>query len=136
MRFEHATETIRGVAFGPFSYVDDARDVLARDDLALVDAVMQWFNDNLDEPQRMVPFRDVGKKRARRRKHESLAVCWFREDATEHIARARELVALLARAEIHFIERWTDRLPGRLCAEDDVQVAVVPFRDLAGDDEA
>lgn len=26
--FEQATETIRGVTYGPFSYVDEARDVL------------------------------------------------------------------------------------------------------------
>ncbi len=77
------------------------------------------------------PFRDVGEKRARRRKHEGLAVCWFREDAIEHIAKARLLVEMLARADIPFVERWSDRLPGKLCAEDDVQVAVVPFRDLA-----
>ena len=84
----------------------------------------------------MVPFRDIGEKRARRRKHESLAVCWFREDASEHIAKARLLVEVLARADIRFVERWSDRIPGVLCSEDEAQVAVVPFRDSAADEDA
>jgi hypothetical protein len=55
VRFEHATETIRGVTYGPFSYVDEARDLLIGGDRAELDDVMQWFNDNLEEPVRMVP---------------------------------------------------------------------------------
>jgi hypothetical protein len=129
VRFEHATETIRGVTYGPFSYVDEARDLLIGSDRAELDDVMQWFNDNLEEPERMVPFRDVGERRARRRKRETMAQCWFREDADAHIARARELVAILGRAGFEFVERWSERLPGKLCAEDDVQIAVVPYRD-------
>ena len=41
------------------------------------------------------PFRDVGERRARRRKHGAMAQCWFREDAHAHIARAGELVSIL-----------------------------------------
>lgn len=111
MRFEHATEIIRGVAFGPFSYVADARELLVGRDLAELNDLMQWFNDNLEEPERMVPFRDVGERRARRRKHEAMAQCWFREDAAAHIARARELVAILGRAGFEFVERPDS--PGR-----------------------
>ena len=129
VRFEHATEIIRGVAFGPFSYVADARERLVGKDLAELDVLMCWFSDNLEEPERMVPFRDVGERRARRRKREAVAQCWFREDAEAHIARARELVTILARAGFEFVERWSDRLPGKLCAEDGVQIAVVPYRD-------
>jgi hypothetical protein len=129
VRFEHATEIIRGVAFGPFSYVGDARKLLVGSDLAELNDVMRWFSDNLEEPERMVPFRDVGERRARRRKREAMAQCWFREDAEAHIARARELVAILGRAGFAFVERWSERLPGKLCAEDGVQIAVVPYRD-------
>jgi hypothetical protein len=134
VRFEHASEIIRGVAFGPFSYVAEARDLLIGKALADLDDVMRWFIENLEEPERMVPFRDVGKRRARRRKREAMAQCWFREDAEAHIARARELVVLLRRAGFEFVERWSDRLPGKLCAEDGVQIAVVPFRDTETDD--
>lgn len=129
VRFEHATETIRGVTYGPFSYVDEARDILVGGDRAELDDVVQWFRDNLEEPERMVPFRDVDERRARRRKREAMAQCWFREDAGAHIARARELVVILRRAGFEFVERWSDRLPGKLCAADGVQIAVVPFRD-------
>ena len=64
-----------------------------------------------------------------------MAQCWFREDAQAHIACARELVAILGRAGFEFVERWSDRLPGKLCAEDGVQIAVVPFRGTETDDK-
>ncbi len=51
-------------------------------------------------------------------------------------SEARALVALLALAGFEFVERWSDRLPGKLCAEDGVQIAVVPFRDSDKDDGA
>jgi hypothetical protein len=133
VRFEHASEIIRGVAFGPFSYVRDSRELLVGKDLVELEDLMQWFNDNLEQPERMVPFRDVGERRARRRKREAMAQCWFREDAEAHIARALELVAILGRAGFEFVERWSDRLPGKLCAEDGIQIAVVPFRDTETD---
>lgn len=129
VRFEHATEVFRGIAFGPFSYIADAKKRLVGDDLAELEELTQWFEEHLDEPLRMVPFRYVGKRRARRRNHEPVARCWFREDATPHIEKARALVAVLERAAIPFVERWSDRLPGKLCAEDDVQIAVIPHRD-------
>lgn len=135
VRFEHATESFRGVTYGPFSYVDEARDLLVGRDRVELDNVIQWFNDNLEVPESLVPFRDVGERRARRRKLEAMAQCWFREDAEAHIARARELVAILARAGFEFVERWADRLPGKLCAEDGVQIAVVPFRDTRNSDD-
>lgn len=129
MRFEHVTEAIRGITFGPFSYISGARELLVGSDLAELNQLVQWFEDNLDEPDRMVPFREVGKRRARRRRHERVAQCWFREDADAHIARARELVAVLGRAGFDFVERWSEGVPGKLCAADDLQIAVVPYRD-------
>lgn len=120
---------------GPFSYIADAREILVGDDLAELDQLTQWFEDNLEESGRMVPFRDVGERRARRRKHEAMAQCWFREDAEVHIGRVRALVAILSQAGFEFVERWSDRLPGKVCAEDGVQIAVVPYRDSEGDSE-
>ncbi len=134
VRFEHATEIIRGVVYGPFSYISDAREILVGKDLAELEELIKWFSDNLEEPERMVPFRDVGERRARRRKREAIAQCWFREDAEAHIAKARELVAVLGRAGFEFVERWSERLPGKLCSADGVQIAVVPYRDIENDD--
>ncbi|MBL8613023.1 MAG: hypothetical protein JNL38_37125 [Myxococcales bacterium] len=129
VRFEHASEVVLGVRYGPFSYLSDAREVLVGDDEAALEELVSWFDEHLDEPSRMVPFRDVGERRARRRKREALGQCWFREDAAAHIAKARALVAVLERAGIPFVERWSRRLPGKLCSEDGVQVVVVPYRD-------
>ncbi len=130
MRFEHASEVVRGVVYGPFSYLSDARARLRGDDLAALESLVRWFEENLEEPTRMVPFRDVGERRARRRRREAEAQCWFRADATVHLAHARALVALLERAGLPFVERRIARLPGKLCSEDAIQIAVVPHRDL------
>lgn len=129
VRFEHASEVVGGVAHGPFSYLDDAEEILTGADREKLDALTDWFRKHLDEPERLVPFRDVGERRARRRRTEPSAQCWFRADATTHIAKARELVAVLARAGFAFVERRSARRPGKLCAEDDAQIAVVPYRD-------
>jgi len=135
VRFEHASEVISGVRYGPFSYVSDARQILSGDDLEALEALVAWFEEHLDAPASMVPFRDVGERRARRRAREAMGQCWFREDATAHILRARQLVTLLERADIVFVERWSRRLPGKLCSEDGVQVVVVPYRDTGADEE-
>lgn len=130
VRFEHAHEVIDGIHFGPFSYLSDARERLEANDLAELDTIVAWFDDHLDVPERMVPFRDVGPYRARRKHQEPSAVCWFREDAVEHITQARKLVALLGRADLAFVELWSDRVPGTVCSEDEAQVAVVVYRDV------
>lgn len=130
VRFEHVSEIVDGLTFGPFSYIDDARGTLRGEDRAALDAVTQWFRDNLEEPERMVPFRYVGTRRARRERREAMAQCWFREDAHVHIDRARELVAILGRAGFDFVDRRSARLPGKLCSEDGDLDAVLPYRDV------
>ena len=74
VRLEHPTEH-----FGLFSYVGEARRALDEEGRTELEALMSWFNEHLEEPSRMVPFRDVGK-----RAHTVAAgrrpprICWFR----------------------------------------------------------
>lgn len=127
VRFEHAEHDD---ACGPFTHARTGLARLTGDDRVALRALLDWFDEHLEAPVRMVPFRYVGERRARRQRRDRfVAHCWFRDDATEHVSRARALVALLERAGIPFVERRTHRMPGALCAEDAFQIAVVPYRD-------
>jgi hypothetical protein len=81
--------------------------------------VRAWFNLELERPDRLA--------RSRRPGANECAISWFRANATEHIARAREVVALLAQHDIASRMLITDR-PGYIVYEDDFQVAAEPFR--------
>jgi hypothetical protein len=125
IRFEHPSER-----FGVFSYVSDARkeiDLEARTELR---ALMDWFNENLDAPSRMVPFRPVARRAHRYRWAETTAICWFREEAREHVNRARRVAAIVRSAGIPIIERSVKRIPGKICSEDEFQIAVERYRDV------
>lgn len=62
------------------------------------------------------------------RRHAS-AICWFKPAATEHIARAWELVGILDRNDILI---WTIKSPrvGYIHYEDEVQVLARPYREV------
>ena len=124
VRFEHPSER-----FGLFSYVGDARKEIGEDDRAELEALMDWFNEHLDAPSRMVPFRPVGRRAHRYRWTETTAICWFREEAAEHVIRARRVAAIVRSAGIPIVERCVTRVPGKVCSEDDVQIAVQAYRD-------
>jgi hypothetical protein len=124
IRFEHPTER-----FGVFSYVSQAQETLDEESRAELEALMSWFNEHLEAPSRMVPFRDVGPRAHRHRWAETTAICWFRAEATEHLVRARRVAALVRGAGIPMVERAVERIPGKVCSEDDAQIAVQVFRD-------
>jgi hypothetical protein len=125
IRFEHSTER-----FGVFSYLSDARKELRKEARAELSTLMEWFNEHLDAPSRMVPFRPVGRRAHRYRWAETTAICWFREEASEHVTRARRVAAIVRSAGIPIVERCVKRIPGRLCSEDDYQIAVEAYRDV------
>ncbi len=118
VRFVHEREP-----YGIFSYVSKARPRLGELERDQLEALVGWFREHLDEPSSMIPVHepDAGGDDGPR------AVCWFRASARAHVARARRLAVLLRAARIPIVERWSDVLPGRLCAEDDKQLAISPF---------
>jgi hypothetical protein len=124
IRFEHRSER-----FGVFSYLSDARKEIDAEAKAELRGLMDWFNEHLDEPSRMVPFRPVGRRAHRYRWAETTAVCWFREEAREHVTKARRVAAIVRSAGIPIIERCVTRIPGKLCSEDAFQIAVEAYRD-------
>lgn len=82
-------------------------------------AIKDWFGQHLEKPERVA--------RSRRPNGHHAAICWFKSSATEHIARARELAALLEQYGIQTEMLTTDR-PGYVVYEDEFQIAAEPFR--------
>ncbi len=107
IRFEHEREP-----YGVFSYLSDAREGLPADAIVELDALRDWFADNLDAPE------DADLERF-----------WFRAEATEHVERARRLADLLRAAGLPIVERRTSRIPGKVRWQDPHQVAVLTYRD-------
>lgn len=109
IRFEHEREP-----YGLFSYADDARAALSAGDRHVLDGLVGWFADFLDAP---TLSRDAEER------------FWFRAEASDHVARARDLADLVRRAGIPIVERTTHRVPGKIRWADPQQVAVLTYRD-------
>jgi hypothetical protein len=81
--------------------------------------IFEWFHEHLPHPTRVA--------RSRRPNGHPAAVSWFRESASEHIAMARELAAILKAHDIP-VEMITSTRPGYVVYEDEFQVLAEPFR--------
>lgn len=77
-----------------------------------------WFNRNLRRPDQLAS--------SKRPNAPNRAISWFRDSATEHVSRMRELVILLQHKDIHVDELRTET-PGYIVYEDEAQVATIPF---------
>jgi hypothetical protein len=84
--------------------------------------LLEWFNTNLKEPDRFTSSKPPYYRK------ENKAISWFKDAATEHIAKLREILAILDNHDIHFEMIKTDR-PGYIVYEDDHQVVAEPFSD-------
>jgi hypothetical protein len=83
----------------------------------LIDEHYAWFRRNLAIPKR---FTVVS-----RRRHVRAGLCWFRDDAHEHIAKARELALLIAEAG-HPTAMLQTRHPGQILWRDGHQIVAKP----------
>jgi hypothetical protein len=88
-------------------------------DEARVADIKEWFNKHLEKPARVA--------RSRRPNGHHAAISWFKASAHEHIARARELAALLEQYGVPTRMLTTER-PGYVVYEDAFQIAAEPFR--------
>ncbi len=91
----------------------------AQDDDALED-IWAWFNKNLERPERLAL--------SPRPHAKSQALSWFRDTATNHIAKMRAFAEILERYDIAVQMIRTDR-PGYVLYEDEFQIAAYPFAD-------
>jgi len=78
--------------------------------------ILTWFEEHLPLPDRT--------------KLDPGAIFWFKTGANRQIGRIWDLVGLLRDHGYH-VELIKAARPGRVCYEDDCQVAATPFRDHA-----
>jgi hypothetical protein len=79
-----------------------------------------WFNERLEKPTRLAV--------SSRSHRKAQAISWFKDTATEHIAKMRELKEVLERYGIGVQVIKAKRL-GYVLYEDEFQVAAYPFND-------
>jgi hypothetical protein len=106
---------------GLFSAVWDleARGALTPWQAAWWRETVAWFGRTLPEP--------TSAARSRRPNAPNRAIFWFKASAREHIARMREVAALLEQHDVR-AEVLQSARPGYVVYEDEFQVAAEPFR--------
>lgn len=84
------------------------------------DEACRWFRKNLRTPGKLT--------RSSKPHAKKVALSWFKDAATEHVRRMRDLAAIL---EAHGIatEMLRTNRPGYVVYEDRFQVSAEPFRD-------
>ena len=112
-------------ALGGFHAVWNLRDAgtLYPHDEEQHDSIRWWFDENLEKPTRFT----ASKPPFYRKK--SRAISWFKDSATEHLARVRELVALLETHGVPVRMLKAQRV-GYVVYEDEHQVVAEPFADM------
>jgi hypothetical protein len=84
------------------------------------DQIRKWFNENLQEPTRFT----ASKPPFYRKKNK--AISWFKDNAHEHIAGARSLVAILLNHGVSVQMLKTERV-GYVVYGDEYQIVAEPF---------
>ena len=90
-------------------------ETITGEDANALNSLRTWFSENLEKPT------SFGRGRI------NLGICWFKLDASEHIARIWQMVGILERHGIYVKKIKTDK-PGYLIYEDEWQVVAEPFR--------
>jgi hypothetical protein len=113
-----------GVEEGIFGAVYDLREgtLISPSDRQSLEGLLAWFRANLAIPQRFNTSKSKGYYRRR-----TAGISWLKPMASEHIAKMRELIAILERNGYQVSQMTTDR-PGYVVFEDDHQVVAEPFR--------
>jgi protoheme ferro-lyase len=88
-----------------------------------LDELRQWFNTHLEKPTRLTAAKPPYYRKKNR------AISWFKDSAQEHIARIREIVAMLENHGIPVRTIKTKRV-GYVVYEDEHLVVAEPFPDL------
>jgi len=98
-------------------------DDTAPGDREALRALLAWFDTNLATPDR---FNRTSSKGHYRRVPKGIS--WFRDSATEHIRRMRELKRIVEENG-HLVSTIEEEKIGYVVYEDDAQVVAEPFAD-------
>ena len=107
---------------GVFHALGDLRDGsrLHWYEIELAAELREWFNEHLERPSRFSTSRGSTYGAQNR------AISWFRDSAVRHIAKIREMVAILEAHDVKVEMLKTER-PGYVVYEDEFQVVAEPF---------
>ncbi|HJR56753.1 MAG TPA: hypothetical protein VJ798_09255 [Rhizomicrobium sp.] len=107
---------------GLFQAAADLKDSgrLTGADQQQLESVWNWFKENLEKPTRLAV--------SARPHSKAQAISWYRDTATAHIARMREMQDVLERYGVTVQMIKAKRL-GYILYEDEFQVAAYPFSD-------
>ena len=114
-----------GVEDGLFSLAYELRDspqIAAKDRTTLADA-LTWFAQHLETPSRFNRTKSKGYYRRNTR-----GIAWFKDSATEHLARMHEIRRVLEQHG-HVVEMISEARVGYVVYEDAFQVIAEPFSD-------
>ena len=96
---------------------------LSTRDRARLRSLLDWFGENLEEPDTFVRTTSKGAYR-----RDPVAICWFKDTATECIRRAWSIARVLEANGV-VVEFVTTKRPGYVTYEDEHQVAAIPYAD-------
>lgn len=104
---------------GLFCAAHDLNGYVPKYEVEALRELQEWFDINLKSPVKHLPRYYCYER----------AVCWFKPNAREHLARAWEMAMILER---HDILIWTikARRTGYVYYEDDAQVFAEPSNDV------
>ena len=110
---------------GLFKAVQDLRKAgsLFTYEEKLHDSVLRWFDENLERPTRFTNSKPPYYRK------KSKAISWFKHSASQHIAKIRELAAILENHGVNVRMLKSSRF-GYVVYEDDHQVTAEPFADM------
>ena len=92
---------------------------LSDEEFSTADKLMNWFVDNMKSP-----LDHLSKQKS---KKSEIFISWFKDSATEHIQKARELSAIInnKNSSVEFIRT---KKPGKIVYEDEHQIFSKPFK--------
>ncbi len=115
-----ASERESGVFREAYAMLDS--EALPEWEEAVLRDAIRWFRENLTVPDRFTASKPPHYRKQQR------AISWFKETATEHIAKMREIVAVLE-GHGRAVEMISSTRVGYVVYEDECQVVAEPFAD-------
>lgn len=124
-RAKYYDDTKDQIGFGFFAAAENlkAHGSLSKADHKKLEELIYFFDHQL-------PIPDYYQKKKNRQGAKS-ATSWFKDTASNFIARMNELAKILTSHNVEVERINSKKIPGKKIYEDEFQITVVPFREIA-----
>ncbi|KAA3598392.1 MAG: hypothetical protein DWQ06_11770 [Calditrichaeota bacterium] len=124
-RAKYYNETTEQLEFGFFWAAEYLKNYgnLDIDDRQKLEELIHWFDNNL-------PIPDYYQKKKNRQDAKS-ATSWFKDSSNNFIARMNELSEILKNYNVEVERISSKKLLGKQIYEDEFQVTILPYREVA-----